>query len=387
MDPLANARMGIQLIQSGQRAEAISYLRRSVQVEPVTAEVWLWLAHVAADYHEYNHCVQQALSLDPNHTTARQMQHALQQPQGYPAMPPARPPTGQYPAVPPPNIYSSTQSQPLAVDGSLVASLEKKGKTRKLRRRLLIILFICVILGGAAVAALSASGQSFDEWLNGLFSDEDSDDNGEIIQIDLPNSIGNLGFEVRLPDTWLLADTNSETWVEKRNELNEQLGDGDGETFWESVEIDVDTVTLSGGRLSPPITLIETDVDEEYVENPPWLQLVRIIELPEEIDGTHCEDMHSLAESEEAELEQIDDERQSVVDYGIKEQGSDRCAFMVHFRDQSPLTNLIEHKYVIQIPVGEDRLAEWHFTIIDELHDDYQSTIQNVIGTLKEIEG
>lgn len=385
MDSLANARMGIELIQSGQRAEAINYLRRSVQVEPVTAEVWLWLAHVSADYHEYSHCVQQALSLDPQHHIALQMHHALQQMSGYPAMQQPMPrSTGQYPAVAPPNAFSS--SQMLAVDGSLVASLEKKGKTRKLRRRLLSILFVCTVLIIVAVVVLSTSGQSVEDWFSELFSDDKSAEDGETILITLPPSIGDsVSFEVTLPDTWMLADTNSTAWIETRDELREKYGEEGESTFWERVEVDLDAVTLSGDRLSPPVTIVETNVDgaNRDPDNPPWLQLVRIVDLPDGLDGTSCETIRQIAESEAAELEQIDDERQSVVDYGVEEQDSGQCIFVVHFRDQSPLTNLVEHKYVIQIPLDNDRLAEWHLTVIDELHEDYESVVQTVMRTLK----
>lgn len=386
MDSLANARMGIELIQSGQRAEAINYLRRSIQVEPVTADVWLWLAHVSGDYHEYSHCVQQALALEPQHHVALQMYHALQQINAHPAMQQPSPrSTGQYPAVAP-NAFSS--SQMLAVDGSLVASLEKKGKTRKLRRRLLSILFICTILMVVALVFLSTSEKSVDEWFNELFGDEDATtENGDFLQITLPEAIDeSVVFEVVLPDTWLVADANSSVWIEKRDELVEAFGQAGEVSIWESVEFDEDTITLNNNqRLDPPLTIIETDVEatNRSSENPPRLQLDQIVALSDTEDKTSCEIIQEIAENAEPELEQLNEALQSVVDYGVEEQTSGNCVFVVHFRGQSPITTLIEHIYVIQVPVGNEKLAEWSFIVIDELHNDYESVVQTVIDTLQ----
>lgn len=97
-NPLSNALQGIQLAQNGHKTDALAYLRESVQREPVNAEVWLWLAHVTPDIHEYQNCIYQALLLDPNHVVARQMQEAILQLQ-YSGQFPQFPNTGQMPAA------------------------------------------------------------------------------------------------------------------------------------------------------------------------------------------------------------------------------------------------------------------------------------------------
>src|SRR5512146_2657707 len=104
MYPPPKTQMGLQLAQQGRRQEALAYLRQAVQTEPPTPEVWLWLAHVSPDINEYRNCVYQALLLDANHPTARQMQAALNQSSGgqnnpsysaYPASQPAPMPLQQ----------------------------------------------------------------------------------------------------------------------------------------------------------------------------------------------------------------------------------------------------------------------------------------------------
>lgn len=131
-NPLYNAVQGIQLAQQGQKMEALAYLREAVQREPVNAEVWLWLAHVTPDLHEYQNCVYQALLLSPNHQTARQMQDALMQTD--------RMTTPQ---------FSGGTSQ---MNPDVLQSAQKRQRRRRIWRRVLILAIIGFLLGGIGAA-------------------------------------------------------------------------------------------------------------------------------------------------------------------------------------------------------------------------------------------
>ena len=133
--PLYNAVQGIQLAQQGRKMEALAYLREAVQREPVNAEVWLWLAHVTPDIHEYQNCIYQALVLSPNHQTARQMQDALMQTNSMPV-----------------SQFSSGTSQ---MNPVVLQSAQKRQQRRRVWRRVLILAVIGFLLGGiSAVVAI-----------------------------------------------------------------------------------------------------------------------------------------------------------------------------------------------------------------------------------------
>lgn len=133
--PLYNAVQGIQLAQQGRKMEALAYLREAVQREPVNAEVWLWLAHVTPDIHEYQNCIYQALVLSPNHQTARQMQDALMQTNSMPV-----------------SQFSGSTSP---MNPVVLQSAQKRQRRRRIFRRVLILAVIGFLLGGiSAVIAI-----------------------------------------------------------------------------------------------------------------------------------------------------------------------------------------------------------------------------------------
>ncbi len=373
MDSFPNARTGIQLAQAGRRSEALGYLRRSVQMEDANTEVWLWLAHVTSDLREYEYCMQQALALDPNHAIARQMQQALYQhfPQpASPILPSTRPPRA-----------GSTESQPMVVDASLIQSMEQQSRTRG-RRRLLLAIVVLVVVTGAAAIAGSLLGEQ-----ESTTSDAE-ESGGKIAQVVVRgNSRQTFRFELIVPTTWLLADTSSSMWNDVREGLIE-ASNGNGQTVWEQVETDISAVTVDPetGSVQPPMTLIEADLEavERDRHTPARLQLVRITSAG--TDGTSCEGMHALAERQEAELEEIEAEQQSVIGHGVEEPVAGQCVFVIHFRDRSPLSRMIEHIYVIQVPASARMVAEWHLTVIDDAHEVYESVIERIIDTLRVIE-
>ncbi|MCI0713931.1 MAG: hypothetical protein L0154_27490 [Chloroflexi bacterium] len=134
-NPLYNAVQGIQLAQQGRKMEALAYLREAVQREPVNAEVWLWLAHVTPDIHEYQNCIYQALVLSPNHQTARQMQDALMQTNSIPA----------------PQFSGGTSP----MNPFVLQSARKRQHRRRVWRRVLILAVIGFLLGGiSAIIAI-----------------------------------------------------------------------------------------------------------------------------------------------------------------------------------------------------------------------------------------
>ncbi len=348
--PLPNAQMGVQLAQAGNKADALSYLRRAVQSEPVNAEVWLWLAHVTPDLQEYRHCVYQALAKEPNHTIARQMHDALVR--IYPRLSASRP----QPQI---SYVFPSESKPLVVDDALVSSVELQQRVRGRRRLLAIIAAFFILIGMATVIGLILTNQQ-----------QAKTSNQTTIRVLGANDTV-WQFELEVPESWLLADSNSADWVAARERLAETWPDVD---VWAQVETDINSVVVSEtGSVTPQITLIETDPGA-IPENPTRLQLRRIIS----VSDTTCEGMRQLAENRQAELQ-----TDSVVSNQIVEQAPDRCIFVVHFEGFSGYTQMMEHIYVMQIPANEEAVAEWHLTVADAEHETYQEAIQQVIRTLR----
>jgi Flp pilus assembly protein TadD len=75
--PPPNLLHGINLVQAGQKHEALIYLRHAARHEPLTAEGWLWLAAATDNLDEYTYSVDQALRLDPRHPIAARMRGDL----------------------------------------------------------------------------------------------------------------------------------------------------------------------------------------------------------------------------------------------------------------------------------------------------------------------
>ncbi|NDJ84372.1 MAG: hypothetical protein GYB66_00660 [Chloroflexi bacterium] len=380
MDLFPKARNGIQLAQAGRRPEALEYLRQSVRSEAPDPEVWLWLAHVTPDIHEYRYSVERALVLSPNHPVGRQMQATLYQ--QYPQLtaghtaPPASGPAMASPDMP------ATASR--AVDADLVHSVERRQRRRRSQRVITGLLLLFLLgLGLAGAALLLLEDQTA--------TDSDTDSQSVRVTVDSPSS-GQWTFALQIPETWLLADSQSTEW-QKAVERVLAAQDDDTATalpaVWQRLEADLSEVRIDPetGTLQPHISFVETSVEQLQSDsaNPPRLQLVRILETPDELDGTTCPEIERLAELRQSEIERIDAERQSVIGSGVQEPAADRCVFVVHFRDRSPLSGLYEHIYVVHIPAGEDYLAEWHLNVTDSYHDRYRDEIEMVIDSLRTV--
>lgn len=368
MNPLPNTQTGIQLAQAGKRAEALPYLRRAVQSEAISPEVWLWLAHVTQDVREYQYCVQQALNIDPQHAVAHQMLTAFTQ--AYPHL--VNAPFGQTGQI----ALSGGTSQSLQVDAQLINAMERKNRIRK-RRRFLLVLIGLILLAGIAVSI----GLILTD--NPPTSENEEEQGGKAIGFTFRADNNSWRFAVQAPETWLLADENDPAWVETRNLLSETFP-SQTTTTWQQVETDLGDVTLdSSGTLARPITLIETDPVAITRQQgfPAHLQLVGI----RSIDNVSCEGMRDFAASQQDALAQENDARQNVVENHVEEATRERCVFVIHYRDQSPLSRLFEHIYVIYVPAAENQVAEWHFNVIDDAHADSLLDIQRIIGTLRAI--
>ncbi len=322
---------GIHLAQSGKRAEALAHLRQAIQYETPNAEVWLWLAHVTPELEEYRYCVAQALTLDPGHVIARQMQAILTQ------------------------LYTTPpqQTQSLVVDPALVASMERQHRTRR-QRRFFITLLLMALLGGlGAVGALVLSTQ------------DDAETTPTIHTLEFTTSTNlTWRFEVQIPDSWLLADENSSEWLGVRDQLPDDI-------VMTEADLSSISVDASNGDVSPPPTIVDT----QFTDNPLWLQLAYIKNVGAQIDT--CEDMQQWADQTALSG--------SVLESEVVQQDGEQCIFMVHFRDTSPNSGLIEHKYVLHVPIGATTIAEWHLTTTDDQHEWYADDIQQVIETLHAI--
>jgi hypothetical protein len=160
-NPMQNALTGIQLAQSGRKAEALAYLREAVHREPANAEVWLWLAHVTPDVREYQNCVYQALHLSPNHVIARQMQAALMQSTGQFQMAPPtyQQPSGTFGQPQGPTPYQSSPGtyQTGQINPEVLKKVQHGQRRRWLWRRVLLIAAVGAILGiiAAVIAVLA----------------------------------------------------------------------------------------------------------------------------------------------------------------------------------------------------------------------------------------
>jgi hypothetical protein len=383
MNPLSNTQMGVQLAQLGKRTEALPYLRRAVQMEAVNAEVWLWLAHVTPDLREYQYCLQQALTLNPDHPVAQQMQAVLIR--AYPQLSGNNVPLiaiGQEP-LPVSGSMATGYSQPLRVDAPLVESMQRQAKRRQGRRLLVMLPGLAMLIALAVVIGRTVGDGLFDSPADKSMA------GGLTIEVMLHDA-GNqpLRFAVSVPTTWVLADTSSNRWNAVRSHLIQSWKDG-GVSIWERIETDVTQVTVDPdtGNVEPLVTIIESDLNvvQRDQQNPARLQLVRITTLAS--GDTSCAGMEQFAASQQENLERMQENGQNVVDNQIERQPDNHCIFVVHFRGQSPLSHLVEHIYVLYVPASENRLAEWDLTVIDSAHDAYRSDIYRIMQTIRMIPG
>jgi hypothetical protein len=374
--PPPNLMQGIQLIESGRKAEALPYLRYAVQNEVATAEGWLWLAAATDDLEEYRYCIDQALRLDPFHPTAQRMRNELERLESH-----ARAPGNMYAAY---GAGFETGRQ-------ATSARHRPSRLRRLLRALVLLLIVGGCVGG--VAALIASGviqEAARDWLAGEETHT------------LEFTVGGLSpyrFRVEMPGTWLPADTDDPSWRDKREKLMAAFPPPDGQTsVWEQVETSFSRAARDPvyGEISPPIRLVETDVARlEQGSMVAALTLLEIVPYPSlgEPAADVCAQMRLLEQYFKTTGELAMQPDSAIVETALTErQGQDDCIFVVHRRytnqtqvafplsaDRAPTAT---RAITLAVPVGIERYALWQITFADSVYDDYERTIERIFDTL-----
>lgn len=348
---MEHAQTGIQLAQSGRRAEALELLRRAAQ-HPTTAanpEVWLWLAHLTPDMQEYRHCVTQALLLSPTHPIAGQMQHALQ-PVPYQPYPPPMTDSAPIPILEPIPI---AQAQPIP---------------NRRRRRLRLMVLIILSMAGLAAALIIRQA-----------ADERQKASIPTIRT-LSITTNDHTFRVDVPQSWLVADRDDPVWQNTRQAINARWPEL---TVWDTIAVDVTAITVEvTGAVQPPLTVIETDLTAiaRDQNNPLRLQWIRVAS----VSDTACAGMRVYAEEQESQLQRT--LQNNIVGTEVRETNPDYCIFVVHYRGQSPLSQETEDIFVLHIPIDATTLAEWHLTVRDKAYPSYRVTIERVLSSIQVVE-
>lgn len=267
---------GIQLMQAGRRADALTYFRHAARTETLNAEGWLWVASASDDFEEYQLCVEQALRLDPNHPVAQRMwddmRQSFQKPRPRPAM-------QVEPSVPAP--YATAP----------VAAVRLPRRAARLRRLAIVLVALLICVGGPA--ALVVSGVAQEQWDRWFGS------SAEVHALEF--TVGSsYRFRVEVPESWMPADLDNPTWRSTRDGLAEAFPASPGEpTVWESIETSFSATVRNpvyGDLLPKPAAIIETDrkalKDEGAI---PVLELVEIGALPKLSGATDlCAQMEEL---------------------------------------------------------------------------------------------
>ena len=365
----ANARLGIQLAQQGRRQEALTYLRLAVQTEQPNVDVWLWLAHVTPLREEYQHCVEQALQLDPYHNTARQM-HAMLGGNDIQQN------TTQYQSrVTNPNH----NTQGIAVDDNLIRKMQRQRSSRQYRR---LGLMLVLLMG--LIAAAVAIGTTFRDELAGNDADNNTQNTLSVAVVP-QNREFDVIFSMTVPESWLLADIQSEAWQAAKANISDLPA---VQSIWETLEVDLAMVRINPANddVEPHVAIVETDVAQfaDSSGQPLRLELVRLGAVYASMDDASCDGIRQLAEEQQNTIsESTDDAPSPIIENRVVTQTSNRCVYFVHYFGRSALSEQEEHIYVIYVPIPDQQLlAEWHLTIVDNLHADYRPDISELLTTL-----
>ncbi|MCD4685521.1 MAG: hypothetical protein K8S97_06260 [Anaerolineae bacterium] len=389
--PPPNLLQGIQLVQAGRKAEALRYLRHAAQTEPLTAEGWLWLAAATDDLGEYRHCVVQTLRLDPYHPIAGRMRHELDT-----RLAPASSPgyaAGGYPAA------GVDLGQTFA--GDYTAPREDTAyRHRPARlRRLLRALVLIVLLGGCIgiAASLVVSG-AVENLVRDLLLAEDL----HTLDFTVGTTPG-FRFRVDVPETWLPANTDNNSWRETRDMLITEFPDS--AALWEGAEQSFSVVIRDPvyGEMRQRIHLVETDTaqlrDNGMVAA---LSLHEILPLPDPPPGTDtsaCARMRLLETQFAASGTFAVSPDVEVVDTTLAvREGLGDCVFAVERRFTNQRADQVlfplpgadvptsTRAVVIAVPVAQERYAVWQITFADRAAGDYDYAVEQIIGSLAWVE-
>ena len=346
-----NAQAGIELAQQGRKLEALAYLRRAVTSEPVTADVWLWLAHVTNDVQEYRNCVAQALRLQPDHATARRMQLDLDY---------------QSHGMPPPVTGSHTVHQ-----------LDKRASGLRRWRRVLIlinaILLVTICGWGSAQLLRRVSTEDLNNFIPLL-------EESKRLQFSVGAEDDLYNFQVDVPKSWSLADSGSPSWRAERDRLQEEFPSEDSSRNpWREMQTDLSAVSRepNTGAFSRPVIIVETDSEKVKADpvHPPLLALLAVERLPESASNTGCLALGQLAESQKQSAASSPD----FIEADVRARSSDDCLYYLEFRDNTAQTRYLQ----IFVPVGAEQLAVWQVTIPASLYDDYENAIDTILNSLR----
>lgn len=352
----SNTQLGIQLAQQGRKIEALPYLRHAVMTEPVNAEVWLWLAYVSPDLAEYRNCVHQALILDATHPTAQRMQQDLDfQARGTPP-----------PLAGPMASYSMDRGQ---------------ATSRRLRRILLLVIAIILVIGCGRGFAWVSQRVDTDN-LNSVFPFQSA---SKRIQFGVGPTDAAYGFSAEIPRTWFLADSGSPSWRTERDRLQAEFPNAAGQpNLWRGIEADLGEIERnpSTGQLSHGVAIVETDSSaiEEGYPTIPTIQLTAIQALPSQYSNNTCESLRLLA----GEAEQNLSDHTGYIGTQVKQRNNSDCIYYNELTDTSGATPI----RVIQLfmPIQTNQLGIWEIRILDSQYADYQSQIDQFIGTVRYLE-
>jgi hypothetical protein len=338
--------MGIDLARQGRKREALPYLRYAVTIEHPNADVWLWLAHVSPDRDEYRHCVQQALTLEPNHPTALRMKQDLD--------------------------YQALGISPALGATQVVHTMDDSHKRlKRLRRRIMLINAILAALACAVLARLAESR------LDDIKAYLPLPEQAKTIQFAVGEE--DIRFRVDVPESWFLADVGSATWQEKRDELQAEFPSVDGRTnSWRSFESDLSEIEPDPitGAIRRSVAVIETDFNrvEESEDAVPRLALVAIRQ-----EDNSCAAFREMAAELTTETEQF-------IGSEVRERAPDNCVLVIQMQDISPAEVRLR-VFQIYLPLDADRLAEWNLILPETIYQDhYQTASETVIDTLEVVQ-
>ncbi len=341
MNPVGiNTQTGIELARQGHTVEALAYLRQAVSTEALTADVWLWLAHVTPDREEYRHCVAQALALQPDHPTALRMQQDIR-------------------------FQNDGLSPPLTATQTARTMHQPYARQQRWRRWAVLLVAI-LLVGGCGLAwqalAPGLNADTLRDWLP-FFEEQ------RRLQFAVGDEDEVFRFRVDVPRTWYLADEDSPSWVAERNRLQSEFAENDAALDWRSLETNLNDVTRDAetGVFEQPIIIVETE-SAQINANPASVAQLRLLAVttPERAPGDDlCDTLRALA----------DDTQEGFIAAEFRTQ-EDRCLYYTHFQSG----NVRDIR--LNIPVDEARVAQWQLRIPDAQYNDYDEAVTRILDSL-----
>lgn len=376
--PPPHLMQGIQLVQAGQKAEALAYLRHAARTEAIGTEGWLWLAAATDDFEEYRYCVEMALQLDPYHPTAQRMRDEMAR-QGRPIGP----------APSEPESYLAGQQARYPSEGE---ALRHSTRWRRALVALLVLLALAAFVAALYVVATTGFVQdALDELLMS---------SATTVQI---GTSPTFRFRVRVPDTWLPADEESDEWQARRATLEDEFPPAPGQlSVWEQADEPFSAVTRDPvyGGVAPNIRLVETDPAAlERDGMVAALTLQEILPLPAAQEGeelTVCNRMRTLAQTAQADGSAASVQDNELIEARLIERDPpEDCVFYIHRRATNRLPQQITfplspeqapdamRAVSIMVPVGAERYAVWWLTFADEAASAYSDTLNRIVESLE----